>query len=371
MIRRLLFIFVLAIAGLALSQCSSPIVATKWQAPENRGFTGVFAQNDVLSSAQHFSLGNFQGPEDIAVNALGEVVASSQEGYILKFDPDSQSYEPWAFTGGKPLGMRFDSSGNLIVADALLGLLAIDSSANIRILANHHQGQPFGFVDAVAIASNGEIYFTDASSRYSVREHLTPEAASHLDILAHGGHGAVYQYSPNTGTVVKLVDGLQFANGIVVSHDEQALLVNETGRYRVIKISISSDSRGKITTLVNNLPGFPDNISRHYPSGYWLGLIAPRNALLDKLSQWPRLRESIAMLPKAAQPKAQAYGHIVLIDNAGEVEFSLQDPSGTVHMTTGAMPDGNALWISSLTASTVAHFDLTSLPTQVSRPNGE
>ena len=346
-------VFVAAITVL-LSQCQSPIQAVYWEAPQNKGYTGIFEPNTALSNARHFDLGPFNGPEDIAIDGNNHVFASSRQGYILRLNDKTQSFEPWIFTGGKPLGLRFDRNNHLIVADALLGLLRVDPSGKIEILANQFNGVPFGFVDAVAVAESGAIYFTDASDRYSVREFDNPENASHLDILAHGGHGAVYQYTPDTGMIERIASGLQFANGIVVSHDEQSLLVNETGRYQVIKIGLIGDQRGQVSTLANNLPGFPDNIARNYPSGYWVGLVAPRNALLDTLSTWPNARELIALLPKALQPKAEAYVHVIHLNNAGDIVTSLQDPTGSVAMTTGAIPSQQGLWISSLTAKSIA-----------------
>lgn len=52
----------------------------------------------------------------------------------------------------------FDSFGNLIVADALEGLLSVDSKGNVTVLTNSVIGQPIKFADDLAIASGGMIY---------------------------------------------------------------------------------------------------------------------------------------------------------------------------------------------------------------------
>jgi hypothetical protein len=54
-------------------------------------------------------------------------------------------------------------------------------------------------------------------------------AASLLDINEHGGHGRLLVYDPQTGETTTLLDGLNFANGVAVGHDQSYILVNETG----------------------------------------------------------------------------------------------------------------------------------------------
>ena len=68
-------------------------------------------------------------------------------------------------TEGRPLGMAFDLEGNLIVADAIKGLLLIDAGGTVNTLSiqSDSDNVPFRFVDDLDIASDGKIYFSDAS----------------------------------------------------------------------------------------------------------------------------------------------------------------------------------------------------------------
>ena len=43
-----------------------PVDPVAWDAPEDRGLTGVFAPNDWLSNTQAIDLGLHEGPEDVA-----------------------------------------------------------------------------------------------------------------------------------------------------------------------------------------------------------------------------------------------------------------------------------------------------------------
>jgi hypothetical protein len=42
--------------------------------------------------------------------------------------------------------------------------------------------------------------------------------------------------------------------------------------------------------IIGNLPAFPDNINNGLSDRFWIGLVAPRNALLDARSDWPFAR---------------------------------------------------------------------------------
>ena len=61
----------------------------------------------------------------------------------------------------------------------------------------------------------------------------------------------------------------------------------ETGHYRVLKHWLQGDKAGNTEILIENLPGFPDNMSTGLDGRFWLGLASPRNALLDKISDKP------------------------------------------------------------------------------------
>ena len=347
----------------------SKINAVEWQAPVSAGYIGSFQSANNILPVGLLELAGHSGPEDITTDVNGVLYVSTAQGYILKFDEEAQTFNEWAFTGGFPLGIRFDKNNNLIVADAALGLLMISPNRKIAILVNQFDGEQLGFVDALDIADNGVIYFSDASNKFSPRDFGGPKLASELDIFEHGKNGAIYAYDPSSHSTKLLIDDLHFANGVALTPDQQSLLVVETAKYRVLKYSLNGERKGSLIPLIDNLPGFPDNIVRHPKFGYWLGLTAPRSSALDKLSQWPKLRSFIYKLPSFMRPVAQSYGHVVHIDETGQVITSLQDPSGSYGMTTGALQVADTLYITSLNANALAVRDM---PPQIyAQPNGE
>ncbi len=317
-----------------------------WEAPKDNGYVGSYSQNQQLSQIKRIELSGQVGPEDYALNKDGNIYFGLLNGDISYLDQIGKIHS-WVNTKGRPLGIEFDKSGNLIVADAFLGLLKIDTNGEIETLVTEIDGIALNYADDVDVADNGKIYFSDASTKFHAKQYGT-FAASMLDINEHGGHGRVLEYDPVSKQSTTLLSGLNFANGITISHDQKWVLVNETGTYRVLKVGIDESNKGKVETVIDNLPGFPDNISRGSNGVYWIGLVSPRSGALDGLSGSAFLRKIVQRLPAFLRPKAKHFGHIIAINDNGEVIHNLQDPLGMYGHTTGAIEVGDKLYVSSL-----------------------
>lgn len=317
-----------------------------WHSPKNKGYINAFAKNQRLSQMHRIELNGDIGPEDLALSKDGHVYFSLLSGDIQFLD-SAGHIQSWVNTGGRPLGIEFDPNGNLLVADAFNGLLSISPDGKITTLVNRVAGSDINYADDVDVATNGKIYFSDASVKFKAKKYGT-YGASLLDINEHGGHGRIIEYDTETKESTVLVEGVNFANGVTLSHDEQFLIFNETGTYRVMRLALNGDQRGDLEVVIDNLPSFPDNIARGSKGVYWLGLVSPRSKPLDRLSNYPSLRKVIQRLPEFLRPKAEHYGHVIAINDEGSVIFNLQDPLNIYGHTTGALEVGNQLYISSL-----------------------
>jgi sugar lactone lactonase YvrE len=133
---------------------------------------------------------------------------------------------------------------------------------------------------------------------------------------------------------------LSFANGIVLTRDERSLLVSESGRYRVWKIRVDAagvdigHSAAEAKVLLDNLPGYPDNLTRGRDGRVWLGLAGPRNDS-DRVADYPFLRELALRLPRALLPTPLRHGHVIAFTDDGEIVEDLQDPSSRAPTITG------------------------------------
>ena len=252
MLTRILWSLVVIIVGIVLYFIAwpVPIDPVPWMAPQNPGYTGPFAVNERLKDIETFPIAGNHGPEDIALDAKGRIYAATHEGNIVRLDPDGSNPENWVNTKGRPLGIDFYRQGNLIVADAFRGLLSITPDGSISELATIADGIPIRYADDVDVAADGKVYFSDASTKFGAKESGGTYEASLLDLMEHGGHGRLIVYDPATGVTKTLLDGLNFANGVAVSHDQNYVLVNETGGYRVIRFWIAGQKNGQFETFI-------------------------------------------------------------------------------------------------------------------------
>ncbi len=343
MLKKLLALPVLLLlaAALYLALTPSPIDPLPWEAPEAPPMTAVLEPNDTLMKAELLARGQIHGPEDTAVDAQGRVYAGLHDGRVVRVLADD-SVETFADTGGRPLGMDFDAAGNLILADAYKGLLRIDPQGRIEVLSTEADGLPFAFTDDLDIASDGIIYFSDASSRFQQPDYL-------LDLLEARPHGRLLSYDPSTGETRVLLDGLYFANGVALSANEDFVLVNETYRYRITRYWLKGERAGQHEVFIDNLPGLPDNLQGDRKGTFWVALPTPRKADADFLHRHPWLKAQLAKLPRALWPKAIPYGFAIALDENGKIVRSLHDTSGThLRMVTSVKPVGDYLYFGSL-----------------------
>jgi sugar lactone lactonase YvrE len=283
------------------------------------------------------------GPEATAVGPDGKLYAGTADGRVVRIDLERGTVEPFAVTEGRPLGMKFDGTGALIVADAVKGLLSIDGRGAVTVLANEHDGKPLRFVDDVAIGP-GMIYFSDASTRFGYGQHI-------LDAMEHRPNGRVFAFDPTKRMLKLLIAGLYFPNGVALSPDGAFLVVNETWKYRVLRHWLTGPRAGKTETWIDNLPGIPDNLNPAEGGGYWVALYTPRNAQLDSMLPRPFLRKLSLRLPAAFRPKPVHHAYVLKLDADGKIALDLQDGSPEAYAPiTSVTEHAGKLYLGSLEA---------------------
>ena len=246
-LKRLVFL-VAALVGLIILYLllwPVPISPEAWTAPPAPPLTAQYERNSLLSTTERLSLGTETpspgagfGPEDVALDAEGRIYTGLDDGRIMRLQADGTRSEVFSNTHGRPLGLAFDPGGNLIVADAIKGLLSVAHDGAVTVLATEADGVPFGCTNDLDIAADGTIYFTDASSKFP----LTNFTA---DILEHGPNGRFFAYNPKTKTTRTLMRDLCFANGVAISPDQSFALVVETGSYRLHRFWLKGAKQGK------------------------------------------------------------------------------------------------------------------------------
>ena len=339
--------------------CFWPVPAepVSWKALTPPGYTGPYAPNTRLAGLRTIDIGNEAGPEHIVIGPDGKLYAAMLSGDILRLDPDGGHREVFANTGGRVLGFDFDAKGWMIAADPMKGLLAIDVGGKVTLLADRvSDGDPIVYANSIVVAPDGTIYFTDATTRFSPVTWGGTYPASLLDIMEQSASGRVLAYDPASGKIRVVARGFSFANGIALSNDGHTLFVSETGRYRIWKVdgratNLDVQSGSPLArVLVDNLPGYPDNLMRGHDGRIWVGLFKPRNPAADRLAEKPFVRKILLRLPRSLLPLGSSYGHVFAINEEGQIVEDLQDPGGAYPETTGATETANRLYIHSLTA---------------------
>jgi sugar lactone lactonase YvrE len=357
---------VVAVLAAYLALWPVPIEPVAWRAPASPGYTGPHAANQRLSAAQAIPVGPEIGPEHIDFGPDGKLYTGVLSGAVLRMDPDGSALETVVHTGGRPLGLDFTADGQLVIADSIKGLLALQPDGTLRVLADSVDGDPIRYANAVVIARDGLMYFTDATRRFAPAELGTFDAAL-LDVIEHSCTGRVLAYEPATNHTSVVISGLCFPNGVALSGDERHLFIAETGEYRIWKVQASArgleagqlapagDQRARVVAA--NLPGFPDNLTRSAEGRLWTGLTKPRSPTIDGMSGRPWLRALTLRLPRSLWPVPPAYGHVIAFDEEGHVVADLQDPAGSIEETSGVTEHGGRLYVHSLHATAFGVID--------------
>ncbi len=320
-----------------------PLDPGKFEAPEPLALSEEFQVNHLLLSAEAVGRMSGNSLESVAFDANGTMYVSVSDGRIIrKKNGTAERFENFVNTGGHPLGLAFDNSGYLFIADADLGLLRVSQDGTVEKLLSEIGGRPIVFADDVTISPDNIVYFSDASI-YPITDNAKKE------VLDSRPYGRLISYNPKTREKKILLKELYFANGVALDPDARFILVSETFAYRISRYWLKGPKRGERDFFIENLPGLPDNISCNGKDTFWVALVSPRNKSLDSLQANPFLRKVIMRLPQSwippqAPPK---HGFVLGIDMIGKVKHNLQDPNGSVvsQITSALEYEGGFTWV--------------------------
>ncbi|MEW5826677.1 MAG: SMP-30/gluconolactonase/LRE family protein [Candidatus Bipolaricaulota bacterium] len=339
----------LALLAAYLSFWPVGIDPARWMPAPAPALVGPFAENGVLDDMERLKVG--RGPESVAVDSLGRVIAGLEDGRIVRWQAATGEPETVARILGRPLGLAYDASENLWVCDLNGRLLEISQAGVVREAVAAWGGRRLGLVNAVDVDVNGRVLFTESSTQ-------TTDTVA--DLLEHRPNGRLLAYDPKRGATDVLLDGLYYANGVALSADETFVLVAETTEYRVRRLWLSGPRAGESETFVDNLPGFPDGISCDAGGIFWLALVNPRSAFLDWTLPHPWTRRVAARLPLSwFESSAPRWGSILALDAEGHVIANLRTSSARGYAgISSAVVVGGVLYTGSLLEDAVGRLRL-------------
>ncbi|XP_045776703.1 adipocyte plasma membrane-associated protein-like isoform X2 [Maniola jurtina] len=262
---------------------------------------GPLAPNDVLNNAQALYKDKLLGPEAFQI-WNGEIYTGLATGEIVKVSPGghvtfvTKIGQPCAgiiqeHICGRPLGFVIDEKNKLLyVADAYLGIWKVDLATDKKQLLVSPRvpidGRIPKIFNSVALDKNGDLYWSDSSSDFYLRDGVLAALVDPSGRLFH------YNSAKNSSKV--LLDDIWFANGVLLSPDNQFVLVAESSRYRILKYYINGPKKGTSEVFVAGLPGLPD-VLRALPDGS--GVLASLYLAFDEDS--PLLSRTMSNAPLA------------------------------------------------------------------------
>ena len=320
-----------------------------------------FALNDKLRQVSEIGVGRIEGPEDVILDRQDNLYAGSRHGDIVRFfAPDYSRMEVFAHIGGHPLGMAFDRDDNLYVCVGGMGLYRVTPNRTVekvtdetnRSLRSVNDDSRLRLADDLDITADGRIFFSEATVRYEMDEWP-------VDGLEARGNGRIICFDTNTRTTRTVLRGLKFPNGICVASDDQSILFAETWGCTVKRYWFGGPKAGRVEMVLDNLPGYPDNINLASDGNYWLAMVGMRCPALDLAWQMPGFRRRMAKRLPVDEwlfPNINT-GCVIKFNEAGQVLESLWDLGGANHpMITSMREHRGSLYLGGILNNRIGRY---------------
>jgi ribose transport system permease protein len=332
-------------------------------AEDATGPDSPYAPNDRLHHVETIGLGEVESPEDVVLDRDDNLYCGNRHGEIIRFfAPDYKTHEIYARIGGQPLGMTFDAGGNLYVCVGGMGLYRVTHDRKVELVTDETNRSYLSIIDDsrlrladdLDIAPDGRVFFSEATVRYEMHEWQT-------DALEGRGNGRIIMYDPKTKKTTTVLRHLIFPNGIALASDKQSILFAESWNCSIKRYWFDGPDKGKVAVVMENLPGYPDNINVASDGNYWLAIMGMRSPAFDLAMRKPGFRRRMAkQLPgdEWLAPNINT-GCIVKFNEAGEVLDVLWDIAGINHpMITSIREHKGYLYIGGISNNRIGRVKL-------------
>ena len=182
---------------------------------------------------------------------------------------------------GWPTGLKLDAASRPVIADNRLGLLRFDpADGTLTVLADRFRGDPLIGPNDLAIAANGDVYFTDQGGSDLIRP-----------------VGRVFRWRESSGLEL-LAEGFPSPNGIVLTRDGRMVYVAVTQANAIWRIILRPDGAvakvGHFLQLSGSLGGGPDGLAMDDADNLYVC-----HALAGCLRVFDRLGDPVARIASA------------------------------------------------------------------------
>ncbi|XP_058811751.1 adipocyte plasma membrane-associated protein Hemomucin [Topomyia yanbarensis] len=272
--------------------------------PPLKELKGGLEPNNHLDNAERLFEGKLYGPETLLVRGK-DLYVSVHGGEIYRINgphithvaklgkPCEYSFEENVC--GRPLGIAFDTqSDSLIVADAYYGIWLVELTTGDKkqlvsrdvVLDGKVVKRKARLFNSVAVAKNGDIYWTESTSDVDLEDGV-------YTIFANPS-GRLFHFDRKTKKNTVLLDKLYFANGVALSPQEDFVLVVETMASQIRRVYLKGPKAGTDDVFIDGLPGLLDNLVAD-DEGLWAPLVLAAD---DENPSIPRLLSKVPLIRK-------------------------------------------------------------------------
>ncbi len=324
---------------------------------------GVYALNNKLRDVSLIGVGRIESPEDVILDRDDNLYAGSRHGDIIRFfAPDYERMEVFAHIGGQPLGMAFDREDNLYVCVGGMGLYRVTPQRQVERVTDEtnrswrsiNDDSRLRLADDLDITDDGRVFFSEATVRYEMDEWA-------VDGLEARGNGRIVCYDPRDKSTRTVLRDLKFPNGIAIAGDGQSILFAETWGCCVKRYWFDGPKAGQVEMVIDDLPGYPDNINLASDGNYWLALVGMRSPAYDLAMRMPGFRKRMASrlpIDEWLFPNINT-GCVLKFSEKGEVLETLWDLGGENHpMITSMREHRGHLYLGGISNNRIGRYRL-------------
>jgi hypothetical protein len=226
--------------------------------------------------------GEIAEPDDIAIDGNGSLFVSTGNRILSLTGEEYTKRKTVAEFGGLITGLTTLSDGGLAVCVTGHGICFIGGKRDGKSITMA-DGESIKCPLTITAAVDETLYITEGS------RHHTPDKWV-FDLMLKGATGRLIMVEPGRDKGITILDALCWPYGVTLTPDGRWLLLTESWRHSLSRISLEDKKELRREEILGNLPGYPARIVATPDGGYWFCLFALRSQLVELVLQDKKYR---------------------------------------------------------------------------------